>query len=294
MAELQLTPEEQKTLEIYERFDAIAYGGGDLDELDELVAEDFSHHAPFPTPQGRDGYRQFLGQFRQAFPDHTSTTEDTVVENGTPISELVQSYNAFGRRDKDGRLGAAGEVKLQPDPETMRSLPYAEQTGCMLCNIETLAGNPWPIDPRSSLQKFISEMAYQPAVAFESEFHLFTRDSDGEAQPLDTKGVYLTESTRETHETIRRIVTALESQGLVVEKYYPEYAAGKHEVVIGHQPGLRAADEHILLRETVKSVARTDNFRATFLPRPFGTATNGCHIHLSLWDDANRFFVSAM
>ncbi|WP_367175668.1 gamma-glutamylputrescine synthetase [Haloarcula rubripromontorii] len=218
---------------------------------------------------------------------------DTAVENGTPISELVQSYNAFGRRDKDGRLGAAGEVKLQPDPETMRSLPYAEQTGCMLCNIETLAGNPWPIDPRSSLQKFISEMAYQPAVAFESEFHLFTRDSDGEAQPLDTKGVYLTESTRETHETIRRIVTALESQGLVVEKYYPEYAAGKHEVVIGHQPGLRAVDEHILLRETVKSVARTDDFRATFLPRPFGTATNGCHIHLSLWDDANRFYDSA-
>lgn len=218
---------------------------------------------------------------------------DTVVENGTPISKLVQSYNAFGRRDKNGRLGAAGEVKLQPDAETMRSLPYADQTGCMLCDIETLAGNPWPIDPRSSLQKFINEMDYRPAVAFESEFHLFTRSSDGDDHPVGTKGAYLTESTRETHETIHRIVTALESQGLVVEKYYPEYAAGKHEVVTGHQPGSRAADEHVLLRETVKSVARTDDFRATFLPRPFGTATNGCHIHLSLWDEVNRFYDSA-
>ncbi|WP_423998573.1 gamma-glutamylputrescine synthetase [Haloarcula salina] len=218
---------------------------------------------------------------------------DTVVENGTPISELIQSYNAFGRREKDGRLGAAGEVKLQPDPETMRSLPYAEKTGCMLCDIETLAGNSWPIDPRSSLRKFINEMEYRPAVAFESEFHLFTGGSDGEAQPLDTKGAYLTESTRESHETIHQIVTALENQGVVVEKYYPEYAAGKHEIVTGHQPGLRAADEHILLRETVKSVARTDDLRATFLPRPFGTATNGCHIHLSLWDDVNRFYDSA-
>lgn len=218
---------------------------------------------------------------------------DTVVENGTPISELVQSYNAFGRRDKDGRLGAAGEVRLKPDPETLRPLPYADRTGGALCDIETLSGDPWAIDPRSSLREFVDGMAYRPEVAFESEFHLFTCGPDGEGQPVDTKGAYLTESTRETDETVRRIVAALESQDLAVEKYYPEYAAGKHEIVTGYRPGLRAADEHVLLRETVKSVARTDDYRATFLPRPFGTATNGCHIHVSLWDESNRFYDAA-
>lgn len=87
-----LTPEEQKTLDVYERFDEVAYGGGDLDKLDELITEDFAHHAPFPTPQGRDGYRDFLRQFREAFPDHTSTTEDTVVEDG----KIAVRYTARG------------------------------------------------------------------------------------------------------------------------------------------------------------------------------------------------------
>ena len=87
-----LSNREQKVLEIVEEFDEEIYRKGNLDAVDELVAEDFGHHAPFPTPQGREGFKQFLIQFRQAFPDMTSTTEDTVVDG----DKVAIRYKARG------------------------------------------------------------------------------------------------------------------------------------------------------------------------------------------------------
>lgn len=107
----QLTTQQEQTLEVYERFDDIAYGGGDLSELDDVVTEDFSHHAPFPTPQGRDGYRQFLGGFRQAFPDHTSTTEDTVVQG----NKIAVRYTARGTQEGEfmGIPATGNQIEIQ-------------------------------------------------------------------------------------------------------------------------------------------------------------------------------------
>lgn len=218
---------------------------------------------------------------------------DSAVETGVTISELVQTYNALGRRDKNGRFDAAGEVRLRPDPATFRPLPYAERAGAMLCDIETLDGDPWSVDARSSLEAFQTELdaaGLSPRVAFESEFHLFDQRPDDEIQRVDERGAYSTASTRENHETILGIVDALKTQEISVEKYYPEYAAGKHEIVTGHRPGLQAADECVLLRETVDSVAQNHGYQSTFLPKPFDNATGGCHIHISLWDDDNAMY----
>ncbi|WP_338071851.1 gamma-glutamylputrescine synthetase [Haloarcula pellucida] len=217
---------------------------------------------------------------------------ESAVADGVMLSQLVQTYNALGIRDKSGRFDAAGEVRLCPDPDTFREVPYAERAGAMLCDIETVDGEPWAVDPRSSLRSFVDEMrdaGFAPEVAFESEFHLFERDADGSVRRVDERGAYVTESTRETHEVILAMTDALKAQEVPVEKYYPEYAAGKHEIVTGHAPGVRSADEHVLFRETVESVAHEHGYEATFLPKPFDHSTNGCHIHLSLWDDDNRF-----
>lgn len=224
---------------------------------------------------------------------------ESAVADGVALSQLVQSYNALGLRDKDGRFDAAGEVRLRPDPDTFRALPYAERAGAMLCDIETLDGDPWAVDPRSSLRATCDEFradGLAPEVAFESEFHLFEEGDGGESsgerdvRRVDERGAYSTGSTRETHGTVLSMVDALKAQDVAVEKYYPEYAAGKHEIVTGHAPGLRAADHHVLVRETVESVAHDHGYRATFLPKPFDHSTNGCHLHLSLWDDDNAFY----
>lgn len=71
----------EQTRTVLERFNEAVYNEHRPEAIDELVASDFAHHAPIATPQGRDGLRQFLTGFWEAFPDATSTVEDTVADD---------------------------------------------------------------------------------------------------------------------------------------------------------------------------------------------------------------------
>lgn len=208
---------------------------------------------------------------------------------GVPASKLVHAYNALGFRKKDGAFDAAGEVLLQPDPETFRILPYAKRCGGMVCDLRTLDSNLWGGDPRTTLRSVVESMEFSTQIAFESEFHLFTEEN-GNLVPTDVRGVYTTEATRTTHEFVLAVRDALKAQNIGVRKYYPEWGAGKHEIVTDHGPALVAADEHVLFKETVNSVATNHGYTATFLPKPATHSTNGCHIHLSLWDGTDNQF----
>jgi len=73
-----LTTDEQRVYDIVKRFEQV-YSQGKIELIDELVAENFQHHAPIPTPDGREGYKQFHQQFRAAFPDYTSVVQEEVV-----------------------------------------------------------------------------------------------------------------------------------------------------------------------------------------------------------------------
>lgn len=72
--------ETDQTREVLERFNEAIYNAHRPEAIDEFVAEDFGHHAPIPTPQGRDGFHQFMAGFWEAFPDATSTVEDIVAD----------------------------------------------------------------------------------------------------------------------------------------------------------------------------------------------------------------------
>ena len=79
------------------------------------------------------------------------------------------------------------------------------------------------------------------------------------------------------------LVAAMEEQGLEVEHYYPELGHGQHELSIRHADALRAADNHVLYRETVRGVAFRHGLWASLAPKPIpDQAGNGTHLHASL------------
>jgi glutamine synthetase len=60
---------------------------------------------------------------------------------------------------------------------------------------------------------------------------------------------------------------------------------------IRHAPALRAADNHVLYRETVRGVALRMAMWASLAPKPLpDQAGNGAHLHLSLWRDGVNLF----
>jgi glutamine synthetase len=88
---------------------------------------------------------------------------------------------------------------------------------------------------------------------------------------------------------VDELVAALEMQGVAVEQYYPELGHGQHEISIRHAEALRAADNHVKLRETIRGVALEYGLHASLAPKPFpDQAGNGAHIHFSLWDKQGR------
>ena len=90
---------------------------------------------------------------------------------------------------------------------------------------------------------------------------------------------------------VDELVDALDEQAIPLEQYYAELGHGQQEISTAHAPALRAADEQVLVRETIRGVAAGHGLVASLAPKPWpDEAGNGCHLHFSLWEgERNRF-----
>jgi glutamine synthetase len=188
-------------------------------------------------------------------------------------------------------MGPVGEVRIKPDPATLVELPYAPGAGAMLADLVRPDGEPWEACPRSFLKQAIAELAadgYAMSAAFEPEFTVGQREADpgggpDRLAPADDSLCYSVTGFHQGHDFILELVRAMNAQGLQVEHYYPELGHGQHEVSIRHAPALRAADNHVLYRETVRGVAFRRGIWASLAPKPIpDQAGNGTHLHASL------------
>jgi glutamine synthetase len=190
-------------------------------------------------------------------------------------------------------MGPVGEVRIVPDPETYVTLPYAPGAGAMLADLVLPDGTPWDACPRTFLKRALAELAaegYGVQAAFEPEFTLGRRDSSPAGPaipdrliPFDDSLCYSSTGFHLAHDFTMDLVGAMEAQGLEVEHYYPELGHGQHELSIRHADGLRAADNQVLYRETVRGVAFRHGLWASLAPKPIpDQAGNGCHLHISL------------
>jgi glutamine synthetase len=190
-------------------------------------------------------------------------------------------------------MGPVGEVRIKPDISTFTLLPYAPRAAAMLSDQVHPDGTPWDGCARTFLKDAVAELAgagYDLQASFEPEFTLGRREG-AEFTPVDESLCYSATGFHLAHDYTIDLVDALNTQGLEVEHYYPELGHGQHEVPIRHAAALRAADNHVLLRETVRGVAIRHGLWASFAPKPLpDQAGNGAHLHASLWaDGANAF-----
>ncbi len=213
------------------------------------------------------------------------------IASGIGLTVAMQAMNGLDQLQPVDGMGPVGEIRLVPDPDTFRVLPYAPHTGAMLVDHVMLDGAPAPVCQRSFLKRMEERLAdrnMRLEVAFENEFSLATR-IDGRFVPIDSGLCFSTISATAAQDYLDELAEALDAQGIVLEQYYSELGHGQHEISTGHAPALRAADEQILVRETIRGVAARQGLIASLAPKPWpDNAGNGGHIHFSLWDaDAN-------
>jgi steroid delta-isomerase-like uncharacterized protein len=74
-----------------------AWHGGDLDSLDDLIAQDVVDHDPYSphASEGLEGVKKLIAMYREAFPDVRFTIEDQVAEG----DKVVTRWTATGTHE---------------------------------------------------------------------------------------------------------------------------------------------------------------------------------------------------
>ncbi|MEU4224473.1 glutamine synthetase family protein [Nonomuraea sp. NPDC026600] len=221
------------------------------------------------------------------------------LDTGIGHTVAMMAMNMLDQLQEVEHLGPVGEVRIVPDPSTFVPLPHAPGAAAMLSDLRNPDGSPWDACARTFLKDAIGTLAdegYTLLAAFEPEFTLGRRLPDpaggfDRLVPLDDTLCYAGTGFDTAHDYTIKLIRALETQGLRVEHYHPELGPGQQELSVRHAPALRAADNHVLYRETVRGIAMRMSMWASLAPKPLADqAGNGAHLHLSLWNDTQNLF----
>ena len=205
-------------------------------------------------------------------------------------------------------LQGAADVLMVPDVSTFKVLPWAADTGWVLCDLRLQDGRPVPYDSRAVLKKALAKLDYEFIAGLEVEFHVF-RIVDARLQPADagqpgsppevellTSGYqYLTEQRYDLIEPVVQLLQeGLSRLELPLRSFEVEFGPSQLEFTLAPLPGLQAADAMVLLRSAVKQIARRHGYHATFMCRPKlpNVMSSGWHLHQSLAKAGRNLFLS--
>lgn len=193
------------------------------------------------------------------------------------------------------------DMHLRLDPATYAVLPWTSQErrrARVFCDIFMPDGKPFEGDPRGLLKRLLEklgERSWVYNVGPEPEFFLFKPTNGGGVHPVphDIGGYFDFSAYDEAARVRTSLMDALDSMGLEVEVGHHEVALGQHEIDFRFANALRAADNVLTLKYTVKAIAAQHGLTASFMPKPvFGINGSGMHCHQSLFDNKgeNLFF----
>ena len=228
--------------------------------------------------------------------DHSGVTRAKVIHvshlanklrEGLGLTRAQMAMNLLEQLIDIEGMEPVGEIRMVPDPDTFSILPWTPGSASLICDQLDHNHLNWGSCPRSFLKDMIAQaeqMGIKVEATFENEFYL-AREQEGAYIPFDHAPVYSSIGLDLSAQVMDDIVRALGEQDLLVEQAINEYGPGQQEISIRHTPALRAADNQIKLRDTVRGMALQHGLLASFAPKPFPDAIgSGCHLHFSLWD----------
>ncbi len=193
------------------------------------------------------------------------------------------------------------DMRLVIDPDTYAVLPWTPENmrrARVFCDIFQPDGTPFPADPRGNLKRLLKKIegrGWTYNVGPEPEFFLFRRNGADMIHPVphDVGGYFDFSANDEAVRVRTELMDALFGMGLEVEMGHHEVALGQHEIDFRFTDALRAADNILTLKYTVKAIAAQHGLVASFMPKPiYGINGSGMHCHQSLFDaqGENLFF----
>ena len=193
------------------------------------------------------------------------------------------------------------DMRLVIDPQTYAVLPWTPadlRRSRVFCDIYQPDGAPFEGDPRGALRRILAKIeqrGWTYLVGPEPEFFLFRRNGPDSTHPVphDVGGYFDFSANDDAVRVRTELMEALFGMGLEVEMGHHEVALGQHEIDFRYADALRAADNILTLKYTVKAIAAQHGLVASFMPKPiYAINGSGMHCHQSIFGpgEKNLFF----
>ena len=188
------------------------------------------------------------------------------------------------------------DMLLLPDPTTYIILPWprhGKNAARIICDVHEPDRVAFEGAPRNILKrvyKKAEDKGWSYKVGPEIEFFLFGSKSEVD---YHDRASYFDFSPMDLGTDIRAVmVSTLEGLGIGVEMTHHEVGPSQHEIDIGYTDAIRSADNILVAKQAIKTVASSKGLHATFMPKPrTGVAGSGMHIHQSIFNgDGKNLF----
>ena len=203
----------------------------------------------------------------------------------------IDLWQATGDPVLDELVGAQNIV-IRPDPATFRVLPWAEGTGLVIGDIETLDGRAIPHSARQICRRALDRLAghgFRFRAGLELEFHLYLAEPEPglPVQHSHPGWELLGEDALDRIEPVLAPIRAgLTALGIPPRTAEVELGPSQIEMTFAPADGLAIADQAVLVRSAIRQLARRNGWYASFMARPAPGGVeafpSGWHLHQSL------------
>ena len=196
---------------------------------------------------------------------------------------------------------AVRDVRLLPDPTTLRLVPwYEEPTAQVINDCVYHDGVPVTIAPRQVLRrvlKLYADLGLRPVVSPELEFFLTKVNEDpdyplvppiGKNKRQETaRQSYGIDAANEFDPVFEDVYDWCEAAEIDIDTLNHEAGAGQMEINFNHGDALVLADQVFLFKRTVRNAALKHGIYSTFMAKPMEHEPGSAmHIHQSVYDVA--------
>lgn len=217
---------------------------------------------------------------------------DNVIYNGISYPSALFSLDTSAKLVCEAGEGFEGGYPswiTRPDLATFGLVPYSLGTARVIADIFDVNGNPVKHSPRYVLRNILKkyeQLGINVKGAFEYEFFVFKKNSEGTIEPI-WNGL---NSLSELHQSsLEKIISAvmlnLAAIGAGPEVANTEYASGQFEITNSPFWGIEISDMAFYYRTSIKEIISQLGYFATFMAKPVNNQSgSGAHMHLSLYD----------
>lgn len=216
-----------------------------------------------------------------------------------PESLFMQTVTGEYPWDEDVTSASDGDIYLQPDPSTVRVVPWiSDPTAQIIADCTYADGKPVDFSARHVLRRVLElydAEGWQPIVAPELEFFLVKVNTDPDypleppigrsGRPETAPQAYGIDAVNEFDPLFEDVYAYCEAQNIDIDTLSHEAGAAQMEINFNHGDALELADQAFLFKRTVRQVALQHKVYATFMAKPLQNQPGSAmHIHQSLLD----------